>query len=213
MILTKTLFVLNVWTSNKMVKNTINFYNNIYHPLFRDRKFNLNKSSWHGPSSLKLFEKFIKKNGDVKISNMLDVGCAWGRTLEYWTKKNIKCTGVDVSMEVVNYCIGEGDSCHLASATDLSIFKDKKFDLYMATDVYEHLREEDMVYAIEEAKRVTKKYLLIQPSTGPDKTGKLHLTIWTFSEWKKFFEHNNLKILYASRRKKYKNAFLMKVRR
>ncbi len=33
----------------------------------------------------------------------------------------------------------------------------------MATDVYEHLRTEDLSCAIEEAKRITKKYFLIRP--------------------------------------------------
>ena len=195
-----------------MVKDTIDFYNNIYHPLFMDRKFNISRKSWHGAPSLKLFEKLVNKD-NLKISRVLDVGCAWGRTLKYWKKKKIKAVGVDVSMEVVDYCNNKGYESYMASATDLSIFKDKEFDLYISTDVYEHLKEEDLLYSIEEAKRVTNKYLLIQPSTGPDKTGELHLTIWSFDKWKVFFEKNNLKILFCSRKKKYKNSFLMEVRK
>jgi len=192
-------------------KNTLNFYNNIYHPLFCDKKFNSKKSSWHGVPSLKLFEKKISKNKNIKINKVLDVGCAWGRTLEYWKNKNIKVVGVDVSTKVVDHCNELGYECYLSSATDLSVFKDKIFDLYMSTDVYEHLREDDLIYAIKEAKRITSKYLLIQPHTGPDKTGKLHLTIWSLSKWKEFFEENNLKILYIGKKKKYKNSFLMEM--
>jgi len=194
-----------------MIKNTLNFYNNIYHPLFRDRKFNSKKSSWHGPPSLKLFEKKIGNDKGIKINKVLDVGCAWGRTLEYWKNKNIKAVGIDVSTEVVEHCNQLGYECYLSSATNLSVFEDKKFDLYMSTDVYEHLREEDLIYAINEAKRVTSKYLLIQPHTGPDKTGKLHLTIWSLDKWRKFFEKNNLNILYIGKNKKYKNVFLMEI--
>ena len=196
-----------------MKKNTLTFYNKIYHSLFRDNKFNSKKKSWHGPPSLNLFEKFTRKNKDIKINKVLDVGCAWGRTLGYWKKKNIKAVGIDVSMEVVDYCNKLGYECYLASATDLSIFPDKIFDLYVSTDVYEHLREIDMIYAIKEAMRVTNKYLLIQPHPGPDKTGKLHLTIWSLKKWKMFFNDNNLNILSMGKIRKYKNSFLMEIKK
>jgi hypothetical protein len=189
------------------MKDTLKFYNNIYEPLF---KVNYTRSLNRGKIALKIFNNYIKKH-NIKIKNMIDVGCAWGKTLDYWAKKKVKCCGVDVSNSIVGYCKKRKFKCYLASATDLSIFPDKKFDLYMATDVYEHLREDDLKDAIEEAKRITKKYFLIRPHPVLDKRKILHLTVWSLNKWEDFFKKNNLKIIKIGENNEssYKNVFFM----
>lgn len=198
-----------------MVKNTLNFYNNIYDPLVSD---NYGKSLDRSVPSLNTFKKFSKQN-NIKINSVIDVGCRWGKALEYWKNKGVKSTGVDVSKKIVKYCKNRGLKCYLASATDLSIFKDKQFDLYMATDVYEHLKSEDLKYAIKEAKRITKKYLLIRPHPALDRRGRqdkskaLHLTVWSLKKWKEFFEKYNLNIIgYGNKYTDYKNTFIMEIK-
>jgi len=193
------------------MKNTLDFYKDIYDPLFKKR---YTKTSNRGKPALKKFREFMKKN-DVEIKNMIDVGCAWGKTLEYWENKKVKAYGVDVSKETVAYCQKKKFRCYLASATDLSIFKNNKFDLYMATDVYEHLRTEDLDYAMKEAIRITKKYLVIRPHPVLDKRKTLHLTVWELSKWEDFFKKYNLNIIPIGDNGEtvYKNVFLMEVRR
>ena len=51
---------------------------------------------------------------------MIDVGCAWGKTLKYWHKKSVKVTGVDVSERMIRKNKKKGFECYLSSATDLS---------------------------------------------------------------------------------------------
>jgi len=197
------------------MKDTLDFYNNIYEKLF---KKNYTKSTNRAKPALRKFQEYIDNN-NIKINKMIDIGCAWGYTLEYWKNKGVKSTGVDVSKKMVEKNKNRGFSCYFASATDLSIFKDKKFDLYMATDVYEHLREKDLLDAIKEAKRITKKYLLIRPHNRLDKRGKinikkaLHLTVWSRSRWQNFFEENGLEIINIGENEKttYKNVFLMSI--
>jgi predicted TPR repeat methyltransferase len=197
------------------MKDTLDFYSNIYKKLFKKK---YTKNTNRAKPALRKFQKYIDDN-NIKINKMVDIGCAWGYTLEYWKSKGVKSTGVDVSKEIVRKNRNRGFPCHFASATDLSIFKDKKFDLYMATDVYEHLREKDLLDAIEEAKRITKKYLLIRPHPRLDKRGKsnikkaLHLTVWPRSIWQKFFEENGLKMISIGENGKisYKNVFLMEI--
>ena len=116
------------------MKDTLKFYNNIYEELF---KKNYTKSTNRAKPALRKFQKYIDDN-NIKINKMVDVGCAWGYTLEYLRSKGVKATGVDVSKRMIEKNKSKGFPCHLASATDLSVFKDKKFDLYMATDMYEH---------------------------------------------------------------------------
>ena len=166
---------------------------------------------------MKVFRRFSVKNR-VKIKNVIDVGCRWGRALKYWRSKRVKVVGIDVAKTMVEYCKKKDLNCYLASATDLSIFKDNQFDLYMASDVYEHLRTDDLNNAIEEAKRITKKYLLIRPHPYLDKRGKrhknkaLHLTIWNLREWEDFFKRHNLKIINVGNNGKttYRRVFLMR---
>jgi len=198
------------------VKNTLDFYRKIYEPLF---KTNYTKSSNRAGVAIEKIEEFINNNNNIEIDSVRDVGCAWGKTLKYWKEKGIDIIGVDVSRKIVEKCKKQGHKCYLASATDLSMFEDKQFDLYMATDVYEHLRTKDLFHAIEEAKRITKKYLLIRPHPALDNRGKLnikkalHLTVWSLEEWKKFFEDNGLKTVRIgdNGETSYKNVFLMHI--
>ncbi len=197
------------------MRNTLDFYSKIYTPLF-DK--NYTKSLNRAGVALEKFEIFMKKN-DIKIENMIDVGCAWGKTLKYWKKNNVPVTGVDVCKKIVLKNRGKGHDCHLASATDLSMFKDKQFDLYMATDVYEHLRAKDLPHAIEEAKRITRRYFLIRPQPVLDKRGRvnkkkaLHLTVWDLDKWQKFFEDHGLRCIKIGKDGEtvYKNVFLMSI--
>ena len=189
------------------MKNTLNFYRKIYEPLFAK---NYTKSENRAIPALARFNVFIKKN-NIKIENIIDVGCAWGRTLKYWKRRKIPIVGVDVVKRIINKNKRRGYQCYLASATDLSIFQDKQFDLYMATDVYEHLRTKDLEYAIEEAKRITRRYFLVRPHPILDKRRRLHLTVWSLEKWQRFFEDNGLKIINFGKNNKicYKNVFLM----
>ena len=83
----------------------------------------------------------------------------------------------------------------------------------MATDVYEHLRTEDLKDVIEEAKRITKKYFLIRPHPVIDKRKTLHLTVWSLKEWENFFIENGLNIIKIGDNGEtvYKNVFLMTI--
>jgi len=205
-----------------MKKDTFKFYNKIYDPLF---KKNYTKTSNRGGVSLEVFEKFSSEN-NVKVRKVIDVGCAWGSVLKYWKKKSIKAVGVDVSKVAVKFCTKRGLKSYKMSVTDLSMFKDNEFDLYMASDVYEHLRTKDLSYAIEEAKRITKQYLLIRPHPGLDKRGRrkakkaLHLTVWSLEKWAEFFKDHGLEVMKVDMDDDatcenvttYKNVFLMKIK-
>lgn len=191
------------------MKDTLKFYSNIYDPLFK-KKYNIDLN--RGKPALRVFVAFCEQN-NIKIKKAIDVGCSWGKTLDFWAKRKIKVYGVDVSTITVKYCKSRGHNCYLASATDLSMFDNKSFDLYTATDVYEHLTEEDLVHAVEEAKRITKKYFLIRVHPVLDKRGTLHLTVWKLEKWKEFFEKFGLSVINIGESGEfvYKNVFLMTI--
>ena len=191
--------------------DTLSYYRKIYDPLFKTEDYN--HVLFRGKPSLRVFQKYAKER-KIKIKQVVDIGCSWGKCLEYWKTKNIEAWGVDVSPTVVNYCIKRKKlQCVLASATNLPMFNDSQFDLYMASDVYEHLREDDLSHAISEAKRITKKYFVIRPHPVIDMRKKLHLTVWTLEKWEQFFISHGLKIkkIGENGESTYKNVFLMTI--
>ena len=75
------------------MKNTLDFYNDIYENLFKKEDYN--KALHRGGIALIKFEEFLATN-NIYINNVVDIGCSWGKTLKYWSKKGIKAYGVDV---------------------------------------------------------------------------------------------------------------------
>ena len=199
-----------------MSKDTLSFYSGIYEPLFKRGSYS-KKSNRSAKSYGKLEE--LQQNGELEdIDSIIDIGCSWGRNLKYWKEKGYKIVGVDVSSSMVGRLTSKGYEVYLSSATDLSVFPDNTFDLYMASDVFEHLRTEDLDDAIEEAKRISKKYILVQPHTGLDKRGKrdikkaLHLTLWNMEQWEMFFKSHGLSFIKLSDDKNWwEHIFLMRV--
>jgi len=190
------------------MNSDLKFYKDIYDPLFQK---GYTKNSNRAAPALEALEKWQKKSR-IQFKSVLDVGCAWGKALKYWQKKQAKAVGVDVAEKAVKFCNKNGMKAHLSCSTSLP-FKDNQFDLYMSTDVYEHIREEDLDKSIKEAIRVTDGYLLIRAHPGLDKRGTLHLTVWSNEKWKEFFESYDLEIIPIGEDGKwhYKNTHFMKV--
>lgn len=197
------------------MKDSIDFYSKIYTPLF---KKNYTKSGDRSKIALRSLDRYLNKIDD-NIRSVIDVGCAWGKALRYWREKGAdKIVGVDVCKKIVNKNKNKGFKCFYASATDLRDFEDNSFELYMATDVYEHLRTKDLDDAIHEAMRISKKYILIRPHFSLDKRGRsnrkkaLHLTVWKLAEWIDFFQKHDLELLPIGDDGQcfHENVFLMK---
>jgi len=175
-----------------MAKKTRPFYDKIYTKLF---KKGYTKTSDRGNGPRKKLNRYLESRNE-KLQSILDVGCAWGKTLEYYKEQGVKrIVGIDVSKITVKYCNSRKFKCYVASATSIKVIANKSVDLYISTDVYEHLREEDLIAAISEAKRVSKKYIVIRVHAGIDKRKKLHLTVWAYERWMQFFIDNGLEII------------------
>jgi len=191
------------------MKDTLKFYRSIYEPLFKQ---GYTKKTNRARPALRRGQRYFDEH-DVTISSVIDVGCAWGKALKYWDKQGAHVVGVDVSKRAVKACRSAGFEAHIASATDLSRFEDKSFDLYMSTDMYEHLREDDVMNALNEAKRLSKRYILLRVHPTRDRRGTLHLTIWGSDKWQEYFEQFGLNILDIGDgdKKYYKACFLMEL--
>ena len=190
------------------MKDTLKFYNSIYEPLFAK---GYTKECNRARPALRRSQKYFDAN-NIKIESVIDVGCAWGKALGYWKKMGAKAIGIDVSKKAVKACLKKGYEAHIASATDLSFIPDNSFDLYMSTDVYEHLRPEDIKPALLEAMRVSKKFILLRIHPVMDSREKLHLTVKGSKEWYRIFETEykfNILDIGDNGQKYYKSCFLL----
>ena len=102
----------------------------------------------------------------LDTKSVLDVGCGEGTFLNMlatsWGGNVI--VGVDVSLTALRYVKGQKIR---ASVKELP-FKDRSFDLVTCLEVLEHPGQDLFYQAIEEIKRVTRKYIIISvPNEEP----------------------------------------------
>lgn len=93
------------------------------------------------------------------VKSILDIGVGGGYLYQK-VKERIGTgyTGIDISFELVKRA--KDEKVCVADVKNLP-FKDKQFDLVLAADVLEHLKEDVFTKSIEEIIRVSKKYILI----------------------------------------------------
>jgi SAM-dependent methyltransferase len=101
----------------------------------------------------------------LRIESMLDVGCGRGVFTFYAKEAGIDAVGIDFSPWAVSnpYPKAKG-LIQLGDVRDIR-FPDKSFDLVFATDVMEHIYEEDLNKAISEIQRVARKHIFYNIGT------------------------------------------------
>lgn len=98
-----------------------------------------------------------------EFSSILEIGCSQGLTVGKFLKERKEAYGIDVSLDAIKQAVGKKyniPNCIQASATKIP-FIDNFVDAIFTCDVLEHLTEEDVHKALNEIKRITKKYLFI----------------------------------------------------
>lgn len=176
---------------------------------------NYKKHQNQNPVQKILIDNFYKNLFEMakplKCEKILDVGCGEGFTLKKLQERNIgkDNEGIDYSKDAIK--IGKNIYPELklfeGNVYDLA-YKDKVFDLSICTEVLEHL--EDPAKAVEEIKRVTKKYIIFSVPNEPFfimanfLRGKYlrsfgnhpeHINHWTFIGFEKFLKSHGLKIV------------------
>ena len=95
-------------------------------------------------------------NNYDKNAKILEIGCASGSLLKLLEIKGFKnIYGIDISEEAIKLCKKKGiRNCYVMDAVNMK-FKDEEFDLIIAADVLEHIKDHSI--ALNEWKRVLKK--------------------------------------------------------
>lgn len=136
-------------------------------------------------------EYYKLQSGD----SVLDVGCAKGYMLYDFlgAMPDLNVVGLDVSQYAVDCCPTEVEAC-VGNAKDLSLFKDKEFELVICINTIHNLPDAECRQAVRELQRVANNAFLTVDaySTEEEKEAMLAWnitaeTVLSIDEWKKLF--------------------------
>lgn len=94
------------------------------------------------------------------VDSVLDIGCGAGVVTKELCQKVRRVAGIDLAFAPLRQLRQAGASVLQADARAVP-FADKSFQLVAATEVVEHLNEQDRNRALEEFARVARKYVLL----------------------------------------------------
>jgi SAM-dependent methyltransferase len=115
-------------------------------------QFELEDTHWWFAGRRAVIHALVRRAGTSGRLRVLDAGCGTGRNmLEFGDLGDVE--GVDSSPDAIEFCRRRGiDGVHEGEIERLP-FADGSFDLILATDVVEHLRDD--VASLRELRRVT----------------------------------------------------------
>jgi SAM-dependent methyltransferase len=112
------------------------------------------------------YGKILKKNNhifrDKKIKTVLDIGCGTGAFGYVFKKYGYDVKGIDVAEEMVKRGINNNLECEKGDISNGLNFEDDSFDMVISAMVAHGLDERKRETLYKEAKRISKKVVLIQ---------------------------------------------------
>lgn len=79
--------------------------------------------------------------GSLENKKILDFGCGWAQTLQYFKAKGADCYGCDPAIEAVQYARSQDLNVVQTKIDTLNVFGDQKFDVVLLLNVLEHLAD------------------------------------------------------------------------
>ncbi len=108
-------------------------------------------------TAMKYIHNYIKVGDKI-----LDVGAGTGAYSKVLNDEGYDVTAVELVKHNLKYIEDKGIKCYQGNAIDLSRFDDNSFDIVLLFGpMYHLLSMDEKIKALEEAKRVTKKYIFI----------------------------------------------------
>lgn len=163
-----------------------------------DRKNGYGGFSYHPRFWQPVIPAFQKQYNLNKESKVLDVGCAKGFMLYDFMQMipGIQMQGIDIS----NYAIEQGKEevrhlIHVANATNLP-FEDDSFDLVISINTIHNLEKNDLIQALKEIERVSRKNSFITVDAYRNEEEKELMYAWNLTaktilhvdQWKTLFK-------------------------
>jgi len=122
-----------------------------------------------------IVEKFVEELIEHgKANSLLDVGCAEGLYTRFLAHRREHSIGLDISrpklISAKSYSCSKKVQFILASAENLP-FRDNSFDIILCIDVLRYVK--NLLKAINELYRVSRKYIIIQSATSLRNFGRI----------------------------------------
>lgn len=134
-------------------KELINYYNKHN----EDKRLLTKHANIEFITAIKYIKDYLKDGYKI-----LDVGAGTGRYSLELQKDGYDVTAVELVKHNLRYIEKKGIKCYQGNAIDLSRFEDNSFDMVLLFGpMYHLLTMDEKVKALEEAKRVSKKYIFI----------------------------------------------------
>ena len=134
-------------------KELINYYNKHN----EDKRLLTKHANIEFITAMKYIKDYLKDGYKI-----LDVGAGTGRYSLELQRDGYDVTAVELVKHNLRYIEKKGIKCYQGNAIDLSRFEDNSFDMVLLFGpMYHLLTMEEKVKALEEAKRVSKKYIFI----------------------------------------------------
>ncbi|MBE0449075.1 MAG: class I SAM-dependent methyltransferase [Actinobacteria bacterium] len=145
-----------------------------------------------------LTKYFVNERVSLADKEVLDVGCGRGRWLSFFKEKHSAiATGVDISRDAVQACVGRGLNACEGSITDMP-FEDDHFDFISSITVLLHLPYGLKEEAVAEVSRVLKpggKVILIE-NTWEDPSP--HVYSLSVPGWVTLFKDYGMNLVHIS---------------
>ncbi len=118
----------------------------------------------------KSHEWLLKKVGELKPKNVLEIGCGFGKNLKFLSENLSYPTtlmGFDISESMVRKAKNNLNNQVILGCADINSlpFHDQSYDLIFTYAALMHVPEQNIRRAIQELRRVAKKYLIIIEET------------------------------------------------
>lgn len=143
--------------------NNENFYEIVLRPYFYNKFF---AKIWlkHLYEILQLIEKISNKS--ISNFNMLNCGCGGGFEAQFFAERGVDVVGFDISQlrvesAATRFALHDLTGFFYRGDASIIPFKDNEFDIVLYHDSLHHVPIEEIPKAIEEARRVSKKYIIL----------------------------------------------------
>jgi ubiquinone/menaquinone biosynthesis C-methylase UbiE len=155
-----------------------------------DDKYSFLWANGYRPARWKLLADALLKSGRGVPGKptLVDFGSGQGNAVEYFSRKGMKATGIDISRYAAERLRERGYPCFWSSLDSLAGIPDDSFDFGFSNDVLEHIPEPYIDASLAEMRRVCARSLFLSicptPSRNKSKEGEnLHLTVRPKAWW------------------------------
>jgi len=148
-----------------------------------------------GEMKARLIIPLLKRDNKI-----LEIGCGTGEVIAALTERGYRCTGVEVSQDMLTLCQKRGLAVIRGTADHVD-YPDGSFDVVFSQEVLEHLHPDDVLGHFAEAFRMLRPNGILAVETPNRRTGPqdvsrgftrvaegLHLKEWTVRELIHLFE-------------------------